>query len=223
MPLGSLRPSPLVEQATEHLREQILGGRWPVGTRLPGETALAASLGVGRSTVREAVRALAEAGLVKSRQGAGVFVISTEPQEDFRARLRRAALAEVYEARAALEVQAARLAARRRTEEDVAAMVAALAARRVASGQGDAAFVDTDIALHAAIVAGAGNSVLADLFAEFAAVLREAPASLSAVLGLREADPAAVVSAIASGDGLEAAALLAADFSTTLTRLRAAP
>ncbi|UWE09324.1 FadR/GntR family transcriptional regulator [Actinacidiphila bryophytorum] len=223
MPLGSLRPSPLVEQATEHLREQILGGRWPVGTRLPGETALAASLGVGRSTVREAVRALAEAGLVKSRQGAGVFVISTEPQEDFRARLRRAALAEVYEARAALEVQAARLAARRRTEEDVAAMVAALAARRVASGQGDAAFVDADIALHAAIVAGAGNSVLADLFAEFAAVLREAPASLSAVLGLREADPAAVVSAIASGDGLEAAGLLSAEFSATLTRLRGAP
>jgi DNA-binding FadR family transcriptional regulator len=223
MPLGSLRPSPLVEQATEHLREQILGGRWPVGTRLPGETALAASLGVGRSTVREAVRALAEAGLVKSRQGAGVFVISTEPQEDFRARLRRAALAEVYEARAALEVQAARLAARRRTEEDVAAMVAALAARRVASGQGDAAFVDADIALHAAIVAGAGNSVLADLFAEFAAVLREAPASLSALLGLREADPAAVVSAIASGDGLEAAGLLSAEFSATLTRLRGAP
>ncbi|CAG7656759.1 FadR/GntR family transcriptional regulator [Actinacidiphila bryophytorum] len=223
MPLGSLRPSPLVEQATEHLREQILGGRWPVGTRLPGETALAASLGVGRSTVREAVRALAEAGLVKSRQGAGVFVISTEPQEDFRAGLRRAAVAEVYEARAVLEVQAARLAARRRTDEDVAGMVAALAARRLASARGDAAFVDADMALHAAMVAGARNSVLTDLFAEFAPVLREALASLTGVLGLREADPAAVVSAIASGDGPEAAALLNAEFSATLTRLKGAP
>ncbi|GAA3096677.1 hypothetical protein GCM10020001_011150 [Nonomuraea salmonea] len=45
MPLGSLRPSPLVEQATEHLREQITQGEWPVGTRLPGENTLAKTLG----------------------------------------------------------------------------------------------------------------------------------------------------------------------------------
>ncbi|CAG6397458.1 FCD domain-containing protein [Streptomyces cocklensis] len=227
MPLGSLRPSPLVEQATEHLREQILGGQWPVGTRLPGETALATSLGVGRSTVREAVRALAEAGLVKSRQGAGVFVISTEPQQDFGARLRRAALAEVYEVRAMLEVQAARLAAHRRTDEDVAVMVAALAARRLASGGDDAAFVDADIALHAAIVAAARNPVLTDLFAEFAPVLREALVDLVDLLALRAADPAtgeaahaSLVSAIASGEAEEAAGILDAELSATLTRLR---
>ena len=58
MALGSLRPSPLVEQAAERLREQITGGQWPVGTKLPGETTLATLLGVGRSTVREALRAL---------------------------------------------------------------------------------------------------------------------------------------------------------------------
>src|SRR4051812_13605806 len=112
MALGSLRPSPLAEQATEHLREQIVSGQWPVGARLPGETALAASLGVGRSTVREAVRALSGAGLVRSRQGAGVFVISNEPDEDFGTRLRRATVTDVYEVRAMVEVQAARLAAR---------------------------------------------------------------------------------------------------------------
>ena len=99
MPLGSLRPSPLVEQATEHLREQITQGEWPVGTRLPGENALAKALGVGRSTVREALRALAGAGLVQARQGSGVFVIATagaaEPAEDWAARLRRAAITDV--------------------------------------------------------------------------------------------------------------------------------
>jgi DNA-binding FadR family transcriptional regulator len=227
MPLGSLRPSPLVEQATEHLREQILGGQWPVGTRLPGESALAASLGVGRSTVREAVRALAEAGLVRSRQGAGVFVVSTEPLEDYGARLRRAAVADVHEVRAMLEVQAVRLAARRRTDEDVAAMVAALAARRRASARDDdAAFVAADIALHAAVVAAARNPVLTGLFAEFAPVLREALAPLVGVLGLRAPDPAtgdaahaALVAAVASGDGDEAAAILDAELCTTSTRL----
>ncbi|MYS11847.1 GntR family transcriptional regulator, partial [Streptomyces sp. SID6041] len=45
MPLGALRPSPLVEQAAQRLREQITGGHWPVGTRLPGETTLAKELG----------------------------------------------------------------------------------------------------------------------------------------------------------------------------------
>ncbi|NUR24906.1 MAG: GntR family transcriptional regulator, partial [Catenulispora sp.] len=77
MTLRSIQPSPLVEQAAAQLREQIVGGAWPVGTRLPGETTLAASLGVGRSTVREAIRALAGEGLLQPRQGAGVFVLAT--------------------------------------------------------------------------------------------------------------------------------------------------
>jgi DNA-binding FadR family transcriptional regulator len=133
MALGSLRPSPLVEQAAERLRQQITGGQWPVGTKLPGETTLAASLGVGRSTVREALRALAGAGMVRTRQGAGVFVIATRPVEDWPTRLRRGALVDVYEVRAMLEVQAARLAAARRTPEDVTALRTALAARTTAS------------------------------------------------------------------------------------------
>ncbi|WP_328461885.1 FadR/GntR family transcriptional regulator [Streptomyces sp. NBC_00448] len=133
MALGSLRPSPLVEQAAERLREQITGGQWPVGTKLPGETTLATLLGVGRSTVREALRALAGAGMVRTRQGAGVFVIADRPVQDWPARLRRAALADVYEVRAMLEVQAARLAAVRRRPEDVAALRTALTVRTAAA------------------------------------------------------------------------------------------
>ncbi|MFI0942019.1 FadR/GntR family transcriptional regulator [Streptomyces sp. NPDC021020] len=227
MPLGSLRPSPLVEQATEHLREQIVSGQWPVGTRLPGETALAAQLGVGRSTVREAVRALAGAGLVKSRQGAGVFVISTEPDEDFGTRLRRAAVADVYEVRAMVEVQAARLAAERRTEADLAALEAALAARREAAGRGAAAFVTADIALHASVVAAARNPVLTDLFSEFAPVLREGLVDLVDLLDLSpgdgDASHAALVAAIAARAPAEAAHILEAEFAATLTHLRPAP
>ena len=207
MPLGSLRPSPLVEQATAHLREQIADGHWPVGTRLPGETALAASLGVGRSTVREAVRALAGAGLLRTRQGAGVFVIATQPVEDWSAKLRRAAVTDVHEVRAMLEVQAARLAAERRTDADVAAMRAALAARQAAAALDTGAFVDADIALHATIVAAAHNPVLADLFTEFAPALREGLIRLVELLGLRDLDHssgdashAAMVTAIAAAD-----------------------
>ncbi|NUS27022.1 MAG: FadR family transcriptional regulator, partial [Streptomyces sp.] len=102
-PLGPLRPSPLVEQAAERLRAQIAAGHWEVGSKLPGETTLARELGVGRSTVREALRALAGAGLVQPRQGAGVFVLATEPTADWPTRLRRAAVTDVYEVRMGLE------------------------------------------------------------------------------------------------------------------------
>ncbi|WLQ63569.1 FCD domain-containing protein [Streptomyces glycanivorans] len=226
MPLGPLRPSPLVEQATDHLREQITGGTWPVGTRLPSETALAASLGIGRSTVREALRALAGAGLVRARQGAGVFVIASEPEEDWATRLRRAAVTDVYEVRIGIEVEAARLAARRRTGDDIAALGAALAGRRAASDADDAAFVDADIALHAAVVAAAHNPVLSALFTEFVPTLRRGLIDMLELLDLRADDPdhgdhdhASLVDAVARGDGDAASSTLREELERTLARL----
>ncbi|ARF59026.1 FadR/GntR family transcriptional regulator [Streptomyces gilvosporeus] len=229
MSLEALRPSPLVEQATQRLRDQITGGHWPVGSKLPGETTLAKSLGVGRSTVREAVRALAGAGLVQPRQGAGVFVIATEPTEDWTARLRRAAVADVYEARMTVEVQAARLAAERRTDADVTAMRAALEGRRAAWSGGDhAAFVDADIALHATVVDAAHNPVLSDLFAEFVPVLRQGLIDLVELLGLRDQDPAhgdarhaALIEAVIGGDGEAASRTLQTELEATLRELLA--
>ncbi|MFJ8862432.1 FadR/GntR family transcriptional regulator [Streptomyces sp. NPDC102451] len=226
MPLGPLRPSPLVEQATEQLREQITGGSWPVGTKLPGETTLAASLGVGRSTVREALRALAGAGLVQARQGAGVFVIAAEPEEDWATRLRRAAVTDVYEVRISIEVEAARLAARRRTDDDLAALTAALAGRRAAADAGDATFVDADIALHTAVVAAAHNPVLSALFTEFVPTLRTGLIDMLELLDLRSGDPnhgdeghASLVEAVARGDGDAAARTLRVELEQTLARL----
>ncbi|MET7574227.1 FCD domain-containing protein [Streptomyces sp. NPDC005492] len=218
MPLGPVRPSPLVEQAAARLRAQIAAGEWPVGSKLPGETTLATELGVGRSTVREALRALAGAGLVRPRQGAGVFVVATEPAEDWPTRLRRAAVTDVYEVRMGVEVQAARLAARRRTPEDVTAMERALEGRRAASALDDTAFVAADIAFHAAVVAAAHNPVLADLFDQFRPVLREGLVELLALTGLREHDPntgdgahEALVRAVAEGDAETAAEVLRAE------------
>jgi DNA-binding FadR family transcriptional regulator len=227
MAMGSLRPSPLVEQATERLRAQITGGHWPVGTRLPGETTLAADLGVGRSTVREALRALAGAGLVRTRQGAGVFVIATRPVEDWPTRLRRAALADVYEVRMVLEVQAARMAAERRTPEDVTVLEEALAARSAAAPAGGAAFIDADIALHAAVVDAAHNPVLSDLFAEFVPALREGLIDLLDLVDVAAHDAehgasahAALVAAVASGDPGTAERVLHAELDVTHSHLR---
>jgi DNA-binding FadR family transcriptional regulator len=175
MPLTPLRRSPLVELAVRQLHQQLKSGQWPVGARLPAETELAGQLGVGRSTVREAVRALVHAGLLETRQGSGTFVLSLTTDAAWEPRLRRAAVLEVYEVREALEVQAARLAAARRTHSDVAALTQSLAARDTARELGSAdSFVQADLDFHRAVVAAAHNQLLAEMFESFAAVLREA-------------------------------------------------
>ncbi|MFF1560701.1 FadR/GntR family transcriptional regulator [Streptomyces sp. NPDC058279] len=227
MPLGALRPSPLVEQATQHLRDQITEGHWPVGTKLPAETALAKALGIGRSTVREALRALSGAGLVQARQGAGVFVIATEPAEDWPTRLRRAALSDLYEVRMLIEVEAAQLAARRRTDGDLALIGAALDRRRAAASGDTTGFVDADIALHAAVVAAAHNPVLTALFAEFVPALRQGLIELVELLDLRVDDPnhgdtghSALVDAITASDADAAGDVLRDELNQTLAHLR---
>lgn len=168
MSLEALRPSPLVEQAAQRLRDQITGGQWPVGTKLPGETTLVAPLASAAPRSARPYGPWSAPGWCGHARAAGVFVIATEPTEDWPTRLRRAAVADVYEVRAMVEVQAARLAAARRTEADITAMRAALELRRTAAGADHAAFVDADIALHAAVVDAAHNPVLTDLFTEFA-------------------------------------------------------
>ncbi|TBL28335.1 FadR family transcriptional regulator, partial [Verrucosispora sp. SN26_14.1] len=110
------------------LRRRILAGEWPVGSRIPTEPQLVEDLGVGRNTVREAVRALAHAGVLECRQGSGTYVLSTDELAPVVARrLTDDRMTEVIEVRRAFEVEAARLAARRRTAEDLATLDAALA------------------------------------------------------------------------------------------------
>jgi DNA-binding FadR family transcriptional regulator len=224
--LRSLRPSPLVEQATGQLRAQIADGAWPVGTRIPGETTLAEALGVGRSTIREAIRALAGEGLVRPRQGSGVYVIATEARGDLATRLREAAVNDVYEVRLMVEVHAARLAAERRTEADIAALDAALATRTKAAGASDEAFVDADIALHRAVVAAADNPVLTELFDQFVPTLREGIIEICRLIdrageNIGHAAHAGLVEAVRDGDPDRAAGVLAEEITHTLGLLRA--
>jgi GntR family transcriptional regulator, transcriptional repressor for pyruvate dehydrogenase complex len=205
VPLTSLRRSPLVDLAVSQLREQVMSGQWPVGGRLPAETELAQRLEVGRSTVREAVRALVHAGLLETRQGSGTYVRSVTPGGDWEPRLRRAAVLEVYEVRQALEVQAARLAAERRTDADIASIRECLAGRERARARAkDSAFVEADLAFHRCVVAAAHNALLAEMFDSFAAALREALAAIVSDRGLGDvgADPAhaRLAEAIEAGD-----------------------
>ena len=171
---SSIRRHLLTDQAAELLRSRIDSGEWEIGAKLPGETTLAAELGVGRSTVREAVRMLAGLGMLESRQGAGVFLRRSSPRQDWDRVLRTEEILHVVEVRNTVEIEAARLAATRRDEADLQALRRALDARSAASGAGAAAFVDADIALHRAVVVAAHNPVLTELFETFVPRLRDA-------------------------------------------------
>lgn len=171
--VAQVQRHPLAAQAAQLLLTRIRDGEWPLGHRIPGETTLAAQLGVGRSTLREAIRELAGKGVLESRQGAGVFVTALDAPEDWDAVLRRSTIASVVEARIAIEAEAAALAATRRTPADLREIRRTLAARGV-HGQSVSDHVDADMAFHRAVIAAAHNEVLLQLFDAFLPRLRTA-------------------------------------------------
>ena len=170
-----IRRHPLAEQAAEELLRRIGSGEWSLGEKLPGETTLAAQLGVGRSTIREAVRELAGRRVLESRQGAGVFVIALQAAEDWDKVLRKADITDVLEGRLAIETEGARLAASRRTPEDLKNFRYTLTDRkRAALSAPDDWYIEADMAFHRAVVAAAHNAVLTELFDSFAPRIRRA-------------------------------------------------
>ncbi|MHA3022032.1 FadR/GntR family transcriptional regulator [Mycobacterium sp. BMJ-28] len=171
--VAQVQRHPLATQVAELLLTRIHAGEWPLGHRLPGETTLAAQLGVGRSTLREAIRELAGKGVLESRQGAGVFVTAVDVTEDWDTVLRRTTIAAVIEARIAIEAEAAALAATRRTPADLRVIRRTLAARGI-QNQSVPEHVDADMAFHRAVIAAAHNEVLTGLFDAFLPRLRTA-------------------------------------------------
>ncbi|NSC20929.1 FadR family transcriptional regulator [Streptomyces albus subsp. chlorinus] len=172
--LSAPQRAPLADQVIAALRQQITSGRWPVGCRIPTEPELVEQLGVARNTVREAVRALAHNGLLDIRQGSGTYVVATsELAGVMHRRFEGADLRHVAELRSALETAGARLAARRRTEEDLRQLDRLLARREAAWDAGDVErFIDTDRALHMGVVAASHNEVLSGVYADLGEVLR---------------------------------------------------
>ncbi|UNO42811.1 FadR/GntR family transcriptional regulator [Streptomyces sp. MST-110588] len=175
MPLTSPRRSALADQVITQLRAQITSGEWPVGSRIPTEPELVEQLGVARNTVREAVRALAHNGLLDIRQGSGTYVVATsELAGVMNRRFADADPWHVAELRRALETEAARLAAQRRTEQDLRQLAALLERREAAWASGNAAaFVAADASFHMAVVSAAHNDVLTELYADLSGVLRD--------------------------------------------------
>jgi DNA-binding FadR family transcriptional regulator len=173
VPLATTRRAGLVDQVIEQMRTAITDGEWQVGERIPTEPELVTALGVGRNTVREAVRALAHAGLLEVRQGDGTFVRATSELSGAVRRLCGSELRDVLEVRRTLEVEGARLAAIARTEAELEQLTRLLAVRDEAqASQQWQRWVDADADFHHMVVVSSHNRLLAELHAGLTEVIK---------------------------------------------------
>ena len=182
MPLATTRRAGLVDQVIDQLRTAVTQGEWPIGERIPTETELVEQLGVGRNTVREAVRALAHTGLLEVRQGDGTYVRATSEVSGAIRRLCGSELREVLQVRRTLEVEGARLAAAERTDEEVAGLWSLLARREVELREGRwQDFARTDAEFHCAVVGAGHNRLLTELYRGLTEVIAASIATTSRI------------------------------------------
>ncbi|PZO78192.1 MAG: FadR family transcriptional regulator [Mesorhizobium amorphae] len=156
------------------LAAQIEAGTLAPGQKLPTEGEIVQATGVSRTVVREALASLRARGLVTTRQGLGAFVAKEPPPPAFSLvpadMASIEAVLHVLELRMGVEVEAASLAASRRTEADLAAMRAQLAALDVAT-DGPSGGTQEDFGFHRLIAAATANPNFVKLFDTFGHVM----------------------------------------------------
>jgi GntR family transcriptional repressor for pyruvate dehydrogenase complex len=176
-PTAALRPlerSRLYEDVGERLAEFVSESGMAIGDQFPAERELAHRLQVSRTSVRQSFVVLQALGFVDVRHGEGVFLRRTRGFGDSLMKLleRRRRLPDVLDAREALEVKLAELAAGRRNKGDLDAMTTALTNMEAEIGAGGLG-TEGDAGFHHAIALAARNPILVHLIEAMAEVIQE--------------------------------------------------
>jgi DNA-binding FadR family transcriptional regulator len=161
------------EEAVEQIAEKVKSGDLHVGDRLPSERELAARMRISRPTLREAIKVLAEAGVLEVRRGqsGGIFVASElVPRELLKSRqeIRVSEVAGVLEARRLLEPRVAQLAAVHAGEDDFARMADLIERKRELAARDDVLrhedlFLQLDLKFHLAMAQATRNPTVVSL------------------------------------------------------------
>jgi len=160
-PQPPLSPTPSrPARLAEWFAGEIRSGRLRSGEKLPTEQELNARFGVSRTVIREAMASLRSEGLVVSRQGSGVFVADHPVSQPFRivSDVTRSLtdIENVLQLRLAVEVEAAAIAAEKRSDDDLVQLRQCLDAIDASIAAGDPA-IEADFAFHRSISAATGN------------------------------------------------------------------
>ncbi|MHB1533388.1 MAG: FadR/GntR family transcriptional regulator [Acidimicrobiales bacterium] len=227
---GPIERSALFDQIAARLEELVLSGELKMGSKLPSEGALAIHFGVSRPVIREALAQLRERGLIETLNGNGTFVRQPDSEHLADVLLRHlrfamtddeSVIANLYEARTAVETMAAHLAATRASEQDRAAILGQLDAMRESRGD-PASWTRADLGFHVAIAAGSRNPFLTALLTPLTRIMEQS-------ISESHSDPEAVMSGLAShqaiwaaiqeGDGDAAAAAMRSHLADSRKRL----
>jgi GntR family transcriptional repressor for pyruvate dehydrogenase complex len=160
-----VRSEPAYRIVARMIEAKILAREWPVGVGLPSESALAESLGVNRSTLRESIRVLEETGLVRRRLGGKQLFVSAPRHADIAARvtaamvLQEMTFLELWEGMHCLEPALAEAAASRIEPDEISALEDNLARTREALAE-RARLVELDIEFHDIIARASRNRAL---------------------------------------------------------------
>lgn len=205
----------LYEEVADRVQQMIISGTLRPGDRLPPEPQLSEQFGVSRTAIREAVRVLVERCLIEVRQGQGTFVVlpSSDRASEFLSlflQLTNRSITELLEARRAIELEAAALAAVRRDEDDLRRIAACLDGMRYIQSSPTVdpePFIESDVQFHLQIARATRNEIFTFMLTVLRDLLREnirqalrAPQTRSRAIAEHEK----VLNAIKKGDPEEA-------------------
>ncbi|MBN1319289.1 MAG: Cof-type HAD-IIB family hydrolase [Thermoleophilia bacterium] len=176
--LRPVTPQTIADQVAKQLRTLIASGEYKPGDRIPAERELAAGLGVGRPAIREALRELKAQGLLVTGRGAQGTTVASLPTPSFAASLSSLVgkgaerIIELMEVRSAVEIEAAGLAARRATLEDLHRLSI------LATDPDEVLTPEDDVAFHAAIAKATHNPLFERIIQEPVALLHDHMAAI---------------------------------------------
>jgi len=173
-----VRTSRLYEQIVQQIEDSVLNGTLKPGDQLPAERELAQRLGVSRTAVREAVKALREKGLVEAYSGRGTFITdgtthAARQSFDLMVKIgHQESSTHLAELRLILEPGIAAIAAARVDEEDLIAMREAVAVMERSQADPEA-YIEADLDFHLALAEAAANPLILSLIDSIVGLLRE--------------------------------------------------
>src|SRR5580692_4854133 len=179
MELRQIRKRSLVERLVAEVRGQITAGRLAEGQQLPTEARMAAEFGVSRPLLREALAELRAEGFVETVNGRGTFVRHPSEADLTDAFVRQLRLSgrepeltadHLYEARQAIELCSAALAAERATPELIATLERLLQAMEDSGGDA-AAYTAADVGFHVTVARATENPLFPALLAPIATII----------------------------------------------------
>lgn len=180
----SVKRYPLSKQVSDKLEQMIEEGEYKVGEKIPTEVELMDLFQVSRNTIREAIRSLTSAGVLEVKQGDGTYVKSSNRFDaNMSMKYAKESLEDIKEARNALEITIAHLAAARRTDEDMEEITEKFKKRQIIK---DTIRENTmaDMEFHMAIAKACHNKIIFDLYQSISSFLESHIAERHAVTNM---------------------------------------